>query len=131
MRRSCAWVLVAFLAACSGQDGDDAPSLVTTETEPAGENCAAGGTAIHTGLDEDGDGTLGDGEVTATEYACNGEGTGDLVEVVDEPPGGHCPVGGVAVLSGDDGDGDGTLGDDEVETTTYVCRAPGALDGIV
>lgn len=39
-----------------------------------------------------------------------------------EPPGGNCPNGGTAIRSGRDRDGDGHLGDAEVEHVDYVCN---------
>lgn len=55
---------------CNGAGTD---SLVRTGSEPAGANCPWGGTRIETGLDADGDGTLDDNEVNASEtsYVCN------------------------------------------------------------
>jgi hypothetical protein len=49
-------------------------SLIKTTTEPAGSNCANGGTKIETGLDANGNGSLDAGEVNAsqTQYVCNG-----------------------------------------------------------
>ena len=43
-----------------------------TTAETAGTNCANGGTKVETGLDTNNDGTLQAGEVTATNYVCNG-----------------------------------------------------------
>ena len=49
-------------------------ALIKTTAEPAGANCANGGTKIETGLDADGNGTLDAGEVNAgqTRYVCDG-----------------------------------------------------------
>jgi hypothetical protein len=44
-----------------------------------------------------------------------------LSRVDAEPPGSRCPVGGAAIHTGRDGDGDGALSDAEIETTTYAC----------
>jgi len=55
-----------------GADGKDGlSSLVRLDDEPAGANCAAGGVAIRTGLDSNGDGLLSKDEVTQTQYVCN------------------------------------------------------------
>src|SRR5262245_45859221 len=40
---------------CSGDDG--AQPLIRIDAEPTGANCAAGGSAIHVGIDADQDGT--------------------------------------------------------------------------
>jgi hypothetical protein len=49
-------------------------ALIKTTTEPAGSNCANGGTKIETGLDADINGVLDAGEinVSQTQYVCNG-----------------------------------------------------------
>jgi hypothetical protein len=39
--------------------------------EPAGVNCAYGGTKVQAGLDTSGDGALQAGEVTSTFYLCS------------------------------------------------------------
>ena len=59
------------LAACSSADAPPA-ALVTLSPESAGENCANGGTRISSGADTNGDGTLGNDEVTAVAYTCDG-----------------------------------------------------------
>lgn len=62
---------------CAGEDGADGTSYVTDiNDEPAGANCADGGVRIDTGPDENGDGSLGAGEITKTEYVCMGGGGG-------------------------------------------------------
>jgi hypothetical protein len=53
-------------------------ALVKTTTEPAGTNCANGGTKIETGLDNNRNGVLDSVEVNVvqTKYVCNGSGIG-------------------------------------------------------
>ncbi|KFA90495.1 DUF7151 family protein, partial [Archangium violaceum] len=46
-------------------------ALVRLDTEPAGANCAYGGTAVKTGFDSNADGTLSDSEVTTTQFVCS------------------------------------------------------------
>jgi len=46
-------------------------SLIRIEDELAGDNCARGGSAIHTGLDTDTDNYLDDQEITQTAYLCD------------------------------------------------------------
>ena len=60
-------VVCLVLAACGNHRGN---SLVRVEQEPEGVNCAAGGLAIHTGIDSNGDAVLGDTEIVDTEYLC-------------------------------------------------------------
>jgi hypothetical protein len=52
-------------------------ALIKTSTEPAGSNCANGGTKIETGLDANNNGVLEAGEVNGsqTKYVCNGAGS--------------------------------------------------------
>jgi len=66
--------------ACNGAPGSGTngqTALVVTTTEPAGSNCAFGGTKIQTGLDANNNGQLDPGappagEVQSTTFACNG-----------------------------------------------------------
>ncbi len=46
-----------------------------------------------------------------------------LLRSSPEAPGDRCPYGGVRVESGVDLDGDGMLGDDEVDRSSYACNA--------
>jgi hypothetical protein len=48
-------------------------ALVRLLDEPAGTNCETGGKRVAYGVDSDGDGALSDGEITSTQYVCNGE----------------------------------------------------------
>lgn len=116
----------------NGMDGTDGVGwIVDSEAEPAGANCPAGGVALTFGPDTDGDGVLDPEEVEATEYVCDGVNGADgaagadavptLVRTDDEPAGANCAAGGIAVHVGTDDDGDGALGDPEIDTTTYVC----------
>lgn len=103
---------------CNGQDS---PALVDSSPEPAGANCATGGTRVRTGVDKDHDGTLDDDEVQNVAYLCNTTPTPMLVSTANEPPGTNCPLGGVAVSSGMDLDNDGILDANEVTGTSFVC----------
>jgi hypothetical protein len=70
------------VAGTNGTNGTNGlNALIKTTAEPAGSNCANGGTKIETGLDADGNGTLDAGEVNAsqTQYVCNGgSGSGNV-----------------------------------------------------
>ena len=57
---------------CNGINCKGCCTLVNVVAEPAGPNCSAGGQAIQTGLDSNGDGILQPGEVQHTSYVCNG-----------------------------------------------------------
>ncbi|MEQ8474658.1 hypothetical protein [Fulvivirga sp.] len=68
------YLLVAIVvASCSAEDGADGlNSLIDLVAEPMGDNCAAGGVAVHSGLDVNANGVLDAEEITDTEYMCNG-----------------------------------------------------------
>ena len=106
---------------CNGGPGRTA--IVDVVVEPAGPNCANGGSAIRSGTDVNANGTLDNGEVQETLYVCNGaNGSSQLVATQPEPAGSHCPLGGVAILVGSDTNIDGMLSSDEVVSTSYVCN---------
>jgi len=95
-------------------------------------NCPEGGLAVLTGLDQDEDGILDDGEVASTSYVCNGQGQdghSTLIDTADEPPGPNCPAGGFIVSSGLDLDDDGILDPEEVTSTEYLCNGQTGQDG--
>ncbi|MFY0522846.1 DUF7151 family protein [Archangium gephyra] len=114
---------------CNGSMGTSGhEALVRLDAAPASANCGQGGTAVKSGFDADGDGTLGTTEVTNTTFVCNGltdyPNRGEaLVRIDSEPAGANCAYGGTSVKSGFDADGDGTLDDFEVTTTQLVCSA--------
>jgi len=66
----------------------------------------------------------------ATVAACgsggSGDGTSDLFRMEDEPAGDNCVQGGVALLFGEDDNGNGVLDEGEVDSTEYVCNGSGA-----
>ncbi len=95
--------------------------LVRTERIDPGEECAAGGLAVHLGTDTNVDGILGDDEIATTDYVCDAALA--LVRVDAEPAGMNCQDGGIAVHAGLDLDGSGELDDAEITTTDYVCNA--------
>lgn len=106
---------------CNGIDGNNSLTKITSEA--AGANCENGGLRIDTGVDSDSDGILDDSEITATAYVCNGlDGNVSLVNITDETEGSNCENSGVKIDSGLDDNGDGTLDDDEIEITRYICN---------
>jgi hypothetical protein len=110
---------------CNGDDGKDGTStLVETADEPPGTNCAHGGLAVRTGIDDDGDGELDNDEVDATAYVCEHRST--LIVASAEPPGENCVAGGVRMTAGVDVDDDGELDDAEIATTTFACHGSDA-----
>ena len=76
---------------CHGEAGQSGPdglsAIVVVQTEAAGQNCAAGGFQIQSGIDADGDGTLQAGEVNSTSYVCHGESLSSACHLI---PYGQC-----------------------------------------
>ncbi|MDT0619510.1 bifunctional metallophosphatase/5'-nucleotidase [Salinisphaera sp. P385] len=125
-------ILTAVLAGCGGDDsgtpgngdaGGQLSAAVRTSVVTT-DDCASGsGIEVDSGIDENGNGTLDDGEVDDTQLVCDGTaGTDALVETETVPAGDRCPDGGVLVRAGQDDDGDGMLGDSEVDSTDTVCN---------
>ena len=79
----------------------------TTELEPGDENCPNGGVRIDFGTDTNDNGTLDEGEITDTNFVCNGEEGEDGEEGPQGPQGPEGPEGpqGPEGPEGDDGDG--------------------------
>ncbi|MEQ9309753.1 MAG: hypothetical protein RLN90_09885 [Balneolaceae bacterium] len=110
---------------CNGVDGQ--VSLTSVVTEPAGVNCTNGGLRIDSGLDTNSNGSLEASEITATAYVCNGiDGNNSLTKITSEASGTNCENGGLKIDTGVDANSNGTLDDDEISTTAYVCNG---LDG--
>lgn len=115
---------------CNGSDGGSGhDTLVTTTSEPAGANCAAGGLKVEHGLDDNDNGTLDASEVDATDYVC--APTQSLIATATEPPGANCPDGGTAITSGLDDNANGVLDAGEVDSTEYACNGSGGQTSLV
>jgi len=113
--------------------------------------CAHGGVLIQVGRDDNNSGSLEAQEIAAVAAVCNGsdgvdgengtdgrdgtdghdgeDGKSSLLAQTAEPPGAHCPLGGVRIDSGLDDDRDGHLAPDEVDATSYVCAGQSAPVG--
>jgi hypothetical protein len=133
-----------LLAGCSSSDGssgsqgtngqDGTPILFSTDTEPAGINCANAGRRIAAGLDTNRNNQLDTSEVTQSRYACNGSNGSDgataskvLVKTDVEPSGIQCVAGGFSIRVGLDTNANNLLDTGEVTSTDYVCNGlPGA-----
>ena len=116
----------------AGVDGDDGSNtLISTTTEPAGSNCANGGTRIDMGVDDDGDGTLDTTEIDHTQYICDGSdgsaSANTMLTSQSNITSASCTWAERAIQSGlDNGDGGGTaangvLENGEVDFTTIYC----------
>lgn len=117
---------------CHGTSAMPTP-LVEAQAEPAGGNCQYGGTAVHSGLDLDGDGILDAEEIISTSYACDSSPDARqlLVRVDEEPPGENCDNGGLAISTGFDADSDGELDVGEFAHTSYLCNSDDAETDVV
>jgi hypothetical protein len=75
----------------------DPAELSELAIEPAGAHCAAGGSVLHTGHDDDGDGLLDAGEIEHSEYLCDGVLVGDYN--IDSPQAAEA-LAGIQVITG-------------------------------
>lgn len=112
----------------NGTSGEDGTSvLVSTSAEAAGDNCATGGIKLESGTDTNDDGVLDAGEITDTQYVCNGDGGGDglqsLIATTPLPVDGTCVFGGIQVDYGIDDNDDGTLDSGEIDGSDDLCNA--------
>jgi hypothetical protein len=104
---------------------------ILTRTNPIapGAVCPAGGTAVETGRDQNGNGVLDDAEVEQTSTVCAPDTPPTLTRVDEERPGANCPAGGRAVKHGPDRNHNGVLDDDEVAGVVYACKADDLFEG--
>lgn len=130
--KNCVWVMGVVLLGACGDNGEEAleaetPKVVVrTDTATAAE-CADGGSVVSSGLDANANGVLDDSEVANRTVLCDDAPVAPvpptLVRLVAEPAGEHCAVGGTAVQSGPDRNGNDTLDSEEVAHVDYVCGA--------
>jgi len=114
-------------------------TLVNSSPEQPGLLCAAGGTVVTYGLDDDASGTLEPTEVDGFYPICNGANGADgaagaagisaIMTTSVEAPGTNCAAGGTVVTYGGDDDADGTLQPTEVEGSVYVCNGEAGAVG--
>ena len=118
--------------ACGVDDPDSAgpgtklTKLTATEAEPNGDHCAAGGVAVHSGVDTNDNGVLEQSEISATTYTCSHK---TLLREDNIGSGPVCPGGGVLVRSGHDVNDNGSLEDSEIENTATVCYSDELFHG--
>ncbi|WP_230457829.1 hypothetical protein [Alcanivorax sp. VBW004] len=117
---------------CNGADGENGTnglqSLINISSEPAGDNCAAGGKQIQVGVDLDGNATLESAEVQKSAFLCHGE---DGLDGVDGQDGAEGQPGndGLDGADGEDGapgrDGENALLSTQEEPAGTNCAAGG------
>ncbi|MFO0745886.1 MAG: S8 family serine peptidase [Myxococcota bacterium] len=118
-----------FCSAASGLCVSNA--LSRTVDEPAGDHCPHGGVAIEVGVDQDGDGLLGDDEVVAdqTTWVCDPPDGAPSLVVTSDAEASDCPDGGTRIDTGVDDDRDGTLDEAEIDHTAFACDGANGVDG--
>ncbi|HEY5747025.1 MAG TPA: hypothetical protein VIU12_13160 [Chryseolinea sp.] len=114
--------IVAMTMSCN--DGSDGlTSLMNVTNEAAGAKCLDGGLKVETGIDTNRNGTLDSGEVQQTEFVCNGvNNQNSLTKYTTELSGQNCSAGGQKIETGRDSNGDGTLEENEIQQTMFVCN---------
>ena len=108
--------------------------VVKTGIEPAGAQCAAGGTSVRVGLDANANNLLDASEVTSADFVCNGlagqngaNGLTSLITTGSEAAGTNCAHGGTRFSTGMDLNANGILEPSEVTSSSYACNGnPGS-----
>lgn len=106
---------------CNGMAGGN--TIASLVPELAGNNCAAGGYKLSTGIDENNNGILEESEIANSQMICNGAtGSNSLISMISESKGMNCPNGGYKILGGVDHNDNNVLEQSEVVSTKYVCN---------
>ena len=124
-----------------GAKGDNGfSSLMKLQSVSETPQCPAGGQRIDYGLDSDGDGVLDLGEISGTQYVCNGtaesasgsagsNGYNALAALTTIAPGSVCSAGGQELALGLDTNRDGNLDAVEVTQSQNVCHGVAGAQG--
>ena len=129
------WIGLVVIAGCGdstpadggGTSSPPPPGAVLADTMAASaSDCPDGGTVVRSGVDDNHNQKLDDGEVRTRTVVCNPEPAKPppkiVLRIIAEPRGGSaCIEGGSAVQSGPDTNGNNALDDDEVTNTTLLC----------
>ena len=126
-------LVVFFLLSCEGDVGPSGiDSLVETSDEPVGSNCATGGLRVDIGLDTNKNGVLDTNEIKSTKYICSGvAGPNSLIKTTIENTGLNCLAGGLKVEAGVDVNKSGTLEQNEVQSTQFICNGTNGINSLV
>ena len=127
----------------SGANGTNGlKALISSTSEPSGNNCANGGIQIEIGVDDNNNEVLEASEIDQTQFICNGNSSSNTMPVSSSnntmltsvtPPGSNlnCDAGGRVISHGlDNGDGggvyaNGVLESGEVDASTTLCSQTG------
>jgi hypothetical protein len=119
---------ISALASCGGGGSDTTVISTPTGTvlalstvEPAGANCASGGTRVDAGADTNGNNVLDTVEIIVTSYICSPTPLKVLTRSSVEPSGTNCANGGTKIEAGTDANANSVLDTAEVTATSYVC----------
>jgi len=118
---------------CNGTDGADGINgtdglsfLINVIPESYGDNCANGGHLIISGIDLNSNDFIDSNEIRSTEYICHGadgtDGLNSLINVIPESEGDNCTYGGHMIISGIDLNNDGSLDENEIQNTDFICN---------
>jgi hypothetical protein len=129
MKKLSSLLLIALLITfqgCKKNAIDGKNALVDLIVEPVGDNCLNGGFKVISGLDLNDNNIVDIDEIQSSEYVCNGEngsnGLNSLIEMIPEPQGNNCLIGGFKILTGLDQNFNGILDNDEIQQTDYLCN---------
>jgi hypothetical protein len=135
----CWGVSVAFLlSACGGNGKSKSPAIISPVAHSVVDSapddaCPNGGITVLSGMDRNGNGSLDESEITATQYICHGndgqDGLTALVATVAEPAGANCANGGRKVNVGLDANGNSALDTAEITSSSYICNGASGADG--
>ena len=125
---------------CQGVAGvDGIQSLMISETIEAGANslCAEGGVLVSSGVDDNNDTILQEGEITLEQKICHGDvGDSGLATLMLSTPipndhaSGQCPDnGGLEIATGVDDNRNQQLETNEIDHRRYVCHGADGEDG--
>jgi len=107
---------------CRGEDGEDAPALLTRSSTATEDECDFGGVRIESGFDANDNLELDPEEIDDTRIVCDGEDGEPVLTVIDPiPPGEVCSAGGRTIRTGVDENRDGQLSDPEILDEQVLC----------
>ncbi len=115
---------------CNGNAG--LVSLILQSDEPAGNQCASGGTRIDSGIDSNNNNQLDVDEIDLTHYVCHGQtGSNALLSINVIQSGAVCAAGGLEISIGSDLDNDNHLDDNEILQVQTLCHGQAGYNSLI
>ena len=113
-----------------GVASEKTATLVVASFEPPGSECANGGVRVRSGTDVNANGALDADEVSATSHACHAAppaattvaGPNALARLERIGAGSTCAFGGIDVVWGSDGNGNGVLQPGQATSVRALCE---------